>query len=85
MDNNSSNKRKFSKREKKNTLKADAEPVKISEVQEGLKSVVVEGEVWNKDSTRLRDGRYVVSYLTDYYDTLMIRTLLTILKKMKLE
>lgn len=75
LDNNSSNKRKFSKREKKNTLKADAEPVKISEVQEGLKSVVVEGEVWNKDSTRLRDGRYVVSYyLTDYYDTLMIRT-----------
>ncbi|NLB87896.1 MAG: PolC-type DNA polymerase III [Syntrophomonadaceae bacterium] len=74
-ENNNLNKRKFNKKEKRNTLKADTEPIKISEVQEGLKTVIVEGEVWNKESTRLRDGRYVVTYfLTDYYDSIMIKT-----------
>lgn len=75
FNNNTFSKRKYAKKEKRNNLKPDSETIKISEVQEGLKKVVVEGEIWNKESTRLRDGRYVVSYfLTDYLDSIMIKT-----------
>lgn len=51
--------------------------IPLCEVQEGLKNLVVEGEVWNKDISSIRGDRYVISYyLTDYTDTLLIKTFL---------
>lgn len=52
-------------------------PIAVNELEEGLKSAVVEGEIWHKEVATLRDGRLVVSYyLTDYTDTIIIKTFL---------
>ncbi len=72
---NSFVKRKPMRRERRSNLKSDSETIKIAEVVEGLKTVIVEGEVWHKENTQLRDGRYVISYyLTDYSDSILIKT-----------
>lgn len=48
---------------------------KITDIEEGMQSVVVEGEIWDKELTLLKDGRYIINYyLTDYTDSLMVKT-----------
>lgn len=50
-------------------------PMPINEIQEGLRTVIVEGDVWARELTTLRDGRFVaVTYLTDYTDSLIIKS-----------
>ncbi|MBO8159391.1 PolC-type DNA polymerase III [Thermosyntropha sp.] len=52
----------------------NGEVLKVCELQEGLRIALVEGEVWKKEVTSLRDGRFVVTYwLTDYTDTILIK------------
>ncbi len=49
--------------------------IKVSELGEGLRSVAVEGEIWHKESTVLKDQRYVITYyLSDYTDSIIIKT-----------
>jgi DNA polymerase-3 subunit alpha (Gram-positive type) len=61
------------------------EPIKLSDLEEGLRTVVVEGEVWNKEVNTIRGGRYVVAYyLTDYTDSLIIKTFLDKLEEDKI-
>ncbi|HZK42791.1 MAG TPA: PolC-type DNA polymerase III [Syntrophomonadaceae bacterium] len=72
---NNFTKRKFNKRGKRDNLSTNSVPIQVSEIEEGLKTVIVEGEIWNKETTQLRDGRYVISYfLTDYLDSILIKT-----------
>ncbi|NLV20902.1 MAG: PolC-type DNA polymerase III [Syntrophomonadaceae bacterium] len=54
-------------------IKAPSLP--ISELQEGMKTAVTEGEIWFKETNSLKDGRLVISYyLTDHTDTIIIKT-----------
>lgn len=56
---------------------ADAKTMTVQELQEGLKTAVVEGEIWHKEAASLRDGRLVVTYcLTDFSDTILVKTFL---------
>ncbi|MEJ1731328.1 hypothetical protein SMA90_33900, partial [Escherichia coli] len=49
----------------------------VVDLQEGLKTAIVEGEIWAKESTVLRDGRMVVTYnLTDYTDSILVKAFL---------
>lgn len=69
---------KRSRGSKQNRLEvrlAQQEPMPVSDLQEGLKTAVVEGEVWDKEVAYLRDGRLVVTYcLTDLKDTILIKS-----------
>ncbi|MGI5880997.1 MAG: PolC-type DNA polymerase III [Syntrophomonadaceae bacterium] len=48
--------------------------IPVSELQEGLKTAIVEGEIWDKSVSILKDGRQVFSYLvTDYIDTIVVK------------
>lgn len=48
---------------------------KISDVEEGMQSAVIEGEVWDKEYTLLRDGRYIINYyLTDNADSIIVKS-----------
>ncbi len=65
------------KRERRHIDLDQQKVIPLSEVQEGLKNLVVEGEVWNKEISSIRGDRYVVTYyLTDYTDTLLLKTFL---------
>lgn len=60
-------------KKKENQLET-GEVMKICELEEGLKTAVIEGEIWQKEVTSLRDGRFVVAYyLTDHTDTILIK------------
>jgi DNA polymerase-3 subunit alpha (Gram-positive type) len=55
----------------------NGQPMPICEVQEGLRNAIVEGDVWARELTTLKDGRYVaVTYLTDYTDSIIIKSFL---------
>ena len=72
------------KRNVSQLIKAPSMPV--SELQEGMKSAVTEGEVWFKETSVLKDGRLVVSYyLTDHSDTIIIKTFVDSSKEDKIE
>ena len=75
------------KRDKrKRELLEQQEPIKLSDLEEGLKTVVVEGEVWKKEITTIRGNRYVISYyLTDYSDSLILKTFLDTLDEDRIE
>lgn len=61
-------------------------PIPVAEIEEGLRVAVVEGEIWDKEINVLKDGRFVVTYcLTDYYDTIMIKSFLDNLEDEKIE
>ena len=48
--------------------------IAISELQEGLKTAIIEGEIWDKSVSVLKDGRQVFSYfVTDYIDTIVVK------------
>lgn len=48
--------------------------VPFKELEDGLRAVIVEGEVWDKKATLRRDGRILVLYyLTDGQDSLIIK------------
>lgn len=48
--------------------------VSFKELEDGLRAVVVEGEVWDKKATLRRDGRLLVAYyLTDGQDSLIVK------------
>lgn len=54
-----------------------AEITAISELQEGQRSIVIEGEVWGKEVTPLKGGRLVIIYqLTDYKDSINVKCFL---------
>lgn len=69
-------KRRVSRKEKKeNQSLCSLEVMKISELEEGLRNAVIEGEIWNREATVLKDGRYVVTYfVTDYTDTIILKS-----------
>jgi len=47
----------------------------VCELQEGLKTAITEGEIWNKEINTLRDGRLVISYfLSDFTDTIVVKS-----------
>lgn len=72
-------------KKKNNSLDTD-DVMKVCELEEGLKSAVVKGKVWNKEVTSLRDGRYVVTYwLTDYTDTILIKYFVDSLEEDEIE
>ncbi len=53
------------------------EAMTVKDIQEGLKTAVVEGEIWNLAINTLRDGRLAVSYyLTDYQDSIILKLFL---------
>ncbi|WP_054694332.1 PHP domain-containing protein [Syntrophomonas palmitatica] len=59
----------------KSVPSADSVLIPISELQEGMKNIVVEGEIWHKESHLLKGGRYVISYfITDFRDSIMVKT-----------
>lgn len=46
----------------------------LKDLQEGMKSAVIEGEIWDKETSELKDGRYLITYyLTDYSDTIIVK------------
>ncbi len=73
-----SGKRTFGSREGKKLEHAiHAKPLPVAELEEGMKTAVTEGEIWHKDISILKDGRLVVNYfLTDFNDTIVIKTFL---------
>ncbi|KUG03303.1 dna polymerase iii alpha subunit [hydrocarbon metagenome] len=47
---------------------------RIIDIEEGMQSAVVEGEIWDKEFTLLRDGRFIINYyLTDYSDSIIVK------------
>ncbi|MGI5920612.1 MAG: PolC-type DNA polymerase III [Syntrophomonadaceae bacterium] len=77
-DNQGTDEKRYGKRERKQREQIiNHEPIPLKDVEEGLKTAVVEGEIWNKDASVLRDGRLVVTYyLTDYTDTILLKSFL---------
>lgn len=56
---------------------SEAKTMPVADLQEGLKTAIVEGEIWAKEITALRDGRQVVTYnLTDYTDSIIVKAFL---------
>lgn len=67
--------RKKTSRQRSNGLSPEQPALSIADIEEGMSSAVVEGEIWDKEYTSLRDGRYIISYyLTDYRDSLIIKS-----------
>lgn len=67
-------KRRSFSRDKKLAQVISSQPQAVADLQEGMKTAVIEGEIWNKESTTLKDGRQVRSYyLTDYTDSIVIK------------
>jgi len=70
----SSKRSSFINRSRQDKKLLEAKTISIGELQEGLKSAIVEGEIWDKETTVLRDGRLVVTYnLTDYNDSILVK------------
>jgi len=64
-------KKTANKRTKKKQAKT---AVELEDLAEGMTSIVVEGEIWEKETTVIKDGRHLVCYyLTDYTDTIMAK------------
>ncbi|MEN6462784.1 MAG: PolC-type DNA polymerase III [Syntrophomonas sp.] len=86
-DNNSQNGKRYGRKERKQREQViNHEPTPVTEVQEGLKAAVVEGEIWDKEVSVLKDGRLVVTYcLTDYTDTIILKSFLDNLEEEKIE
>ncbi|HOB11789.1 MAG TPA: PolC-type DNA polymerase III [Syntrophomonadaceae bacterium] len=62
------------KRSRSSNKLSEAQPMPVSELQEGLKTAIVDGEIWDKETTVLRDGRLVVTYsLTDFTDSILVK------------
>lgn len=62
------------KRTRSDNKLSEAQPMPVAELQEGLKTAIVEGEIWTKETTVLRDGRLVVTYnLTDFTDSILVK------------
>ncbi len=67
-------KRSFGRDKKSLEQVINGKPQAVADLQEGLKSAVIEGEIWNKESTTLKDGRQVRSYfLTDFTDSIVVK------------
>lgn len=86
-DNNSPNGKRYGRKEKKQREQViNHQPTPIAEVVEGLKAAVVEGEIWDKEVSVLKDGRLVVTYyLTDYTDTIILKSFLDNLEEEKID
>jgi len=71
-------KRGYSSRDKnKRVLTMLDKPLAVAELEEGMKTAVTAGEIWNKDVSTLKDGRLAVNYyLTDFSDTIVLKTFL---------
>jgi DNA polymerase-3 subunit alpha (Gram-positive type) len=66
-----------SRRSRPDQKLSEAKTMPVVDLQEGLKTAIVEGEIWAKESTVLRDGRMVVTYnLTDYTDSILVKAFL---------
>lgn len=69
----------FSRREKNKVGPSNisGEPMPVAELQEGLRTAIVEGDIWARELNTLKDGRFVAStYLTDYTDSIIIKSFL---------
>lgn len=79
-------KRSFGQNKKAVSQLIKAPAMAVSELQEGMKAAVTEGEVWFKEVNVLKDGRLVVCYyLTDHTDTIIIKTFVDAAKDDKIE
>ena len=60
--------------------------IKISELQEGMKNAVIEGEVWHKEINSLKDNSIVVAYyLSDYSNSIIAKLFLDKVEDDKIE
>jgi len=63
-----------------------AEITAVSELQEGQRNIVVEGEIWGKEVALLKGGRLAVIYhLSDYRDSINIKCFLDNIEDDKLQ
>ncbi|MGE5416638.1 MAG: PolC-type DNA polymerase III [Acidobacteriota bacterium] len=68
------NRRRQNNNKKKMSSTVKGQPFTIADLQEGLKDIMVEGMVIDKNVKELRDGRVVVVYtLTDFSDSVWIK------------
>lgn len=75
INKNANNKRTFNRSKKNKEQHISDTPVRIEQIEEGLKTAVVEGEIFDKETNVLRDGRLVVTYyITDYTDSIAIKS-----------
>ncbi|MBP1762374.1 MAG: polC, partial [Firmicutes bacterium] len=82
----SKKKRSFGQNRKTASGIIKAPSLPVNELQEGMKTAVTEGEVWFKETSSLKDGRLVVSYyLTDYTDTIILKTFIDSSKEDNIE
>ena len=69
-----SRRRKEERRRRSGRGKTAAQAMRITELQEGLDSVVVEGVICGKKSWKLKDGKKVTTYdITDYSDSITVK------------
>ncbi len=79
-------KRSFNRDKKSLEQVINSKPQAVIDLQEGLKTAVVEGEIWNKESNTLKDGRLVISYfLTDFTDSIIVKAFLDEAKEDRIE
>ncbi len=85
-DENAYKKRNFTRERKSLEQVINNKPQAVVDLQEGLKTAVIEGEIWNKESNTLKDGRLVISYfLTDFTDSIIIKAFLDEAKEDRIE
>ena len=62
------------KGERQDNRQVVGEPIPISQVEEGMRQAVVEGEIVEIEKRSLKENRRLSTYyLTDYHDTLMVK------------
>ncbi|MDD3878639.1 MAG: PolC-type DNA polymerase III [Syntrophomonas sp.] len=67
-------------------LLENSKTITISELQEGMKNAVIEGEVWHKEISSLKDNSIVVAYyLSDYGSSIIAKLFLNKLGDDKIE
>lgn len=67
-------KKKGGKRQNYADLLTGSPPMAYAELEDGLRNAVVEGEVWEKNTTPMRDGRILAAYyISDYKDSLIVK------------
>ena len=62
------------KGERQDSREVVGEPIPINQIEEGMRQAVVEGEIVEIEKRSLKENRRLSTYyLTDYYDTLMVK------------
>ncbi len=73
-ESNKNKKRRSGKRPGNTDIMSSASPMDYADLEDGLRSALVEGEVWDKKITSMRDGRILAAYyISDYRDSLIVK------------